>query len=179
MGKKLITAAIIFLTLFISSFTSCANESADEFWSVLDSKITQKSPNQNESVKVEVDTKLSHSTQILISLLSISAVVFAFHFSIKKIKSDSMARTVILSSAMIIFVMMCVVPPWKYVVNTSMTRKEVPAGYSMIYKSPSTEGLTINTGVTIDVERLLIQLAALAGLTSILLINTKRNNQNN
>ncbi len=174
MVKKLITAAFVFLAFFTSSFTSFASESADKFWSDLDSKITQESLNQDKSVKIEVDTKLSNPTKILISLLSISAVVLVFYFSTKKIKSNSKARTVILSSAMIIFVMMCVVPPWKYVVNTSMTRKETPAGYSLIYISPSTEGLTINTGVTIDVERLFIQLVALAGLTSIFLINTKK-----
>ncbi|MFM4852536.1 hypothetical protein [Aeromonas caviae] len=172
--KKLITAAFIFLAFFTSSLTPFASESADKFWSNLDSKITQESLNQDKSVKIEVDTKLSNPTKILISLLSISAVVLVFYFSTKKIKSNSKARAVILSSAMIIFVMMCVVPPWKYVVNTSMTRKEAPAGYSLIYISPSTEGLTINTGVTIDVERLFIQLVALAGLTSIFLINTKK-----
>lgn len=173
-AKNLITAALVFFAIFTSSFTSIANESADKFWSDLDSNITQESLNQENSVKVEVDTKLSSPTKILISILSMSAVVLAFYFSVKKIKSNSKARTAILSSAMIIFVMMCAVPPWKYVVNTSMTRKEAPAGYSLIYISPSIQGLTINTGVTIDVERLLIQLVALAGLTSILLINTKK-----
>lgn len=57
---------------------------------------------------------------------------------------------------------MCIFPPWIYTFKSSGVYSENPAGYSFIAEPPSPKSYNVMHGVKIDMNRLLIQVIAVA-----------------
>lgn len=191
----MILLRFIFVLLFIGvpHYATGASVSShglhdDKFWSEFDKNLeeyerlqAQKELSLTQGRQgAQVDAKAEQSKDNSGTLILVVAVLAIGWLVANKSMAPLMSNEKKIYSALIsLFILMSVVPPWKFVVNTNMTRKEIPAGYSVISSPPSLVGHSNNTGVTIDIERLVIQFGVLGGIAAIVFINrTVKQNQN-
>lgn len=181
----MILLRVIFIFLFVG-MSHCATGASgssqvvhdEKFWNEFDKNLEEyerfRAKKELSSTQgLPADTKVEQSkdnsgTFIIVVVMLMIGWFVATNKSMVTLMSNEKK---IYSALIILFILMSVVPPWKYVVNTSMTRKETPAGYSVISSPPSLAGRSNNTGVTIDIERLVIQFGVLGGIAAIVFMN--------
>ncbi|WP_429075599.1 hypothetical protein [Aeromonas veronii] len=183
----MILLRFIFVFLFIG-MSHCATGASvsshgvhdDKFWSEFDKNLeeyerlqAQKELGDTQGRQgMQVNTNEKQSKDNIGTFILVVVVLVIGWLAANKSMVPLMSNEKKIYSALIsLFILMSIVPPWKFVVNTNMTRKEIPAGYSLISSPPSLVGHSNNTGVTIDIERLVIQFGVLGGIAAIVFIN--------
>ncbi|MEN3759310.1 hypothetical protein [Aeromonas veronii] len=162
----------------IANVKAASNKDSDsmaEFWEELRESFNQPTPpiNKNNQASTQGTGKIIEKA--IIGGLSAALIILVFG-AYKLLKGRFLvmdSRKKILNILLLAFVLMSIIPPWKYAVDWGRVKKESPAGYSFILTPPTPTADVSRTSVSIDFNRLLIQWAALGGIAALLVINKR------
>lgn len=91
------------------------------------------------------------------------------------ILNDKQQKIVIIG--VVLFVLMGLIPPWTYTLETQAIHRAKPAGYALIISPPDPEKNAAAFGVRIDISRLIIQWLVLTAATSLGAYITRSNDK--
>lgn len=142
----------------------------DDYWEQRVKDEASKQKQQKSSVSSGVIAE-----KAIISGLSVAFIIIVLR-TYKQLKSRLMSmdsNKKVFNVLLLAFILMSIIPPWKYEVDWGRAKKESPAGYSFILTPPTPTANVSRTSVSIDFNRLLIQWAALGGIAALLVINRR------
>lgn len=153
------------------------SDSMAEFWEEQRESFNQPTPPKNNQAPTQGASKIIEKA--IIGGLSAALIILVFGAYMllkgKFLVMDTRKKT--LNILLLAFILMSIIPPWKYAVDWGRAKKESPAGYSFILTPPTPTSNMNRTSVSIDFHRLLIQWAALGGVAALLFINRKPNDK--
>lgn len=155
------------------------SDSMAEFWEEQRESFNQPTPPKNKNNQAHTQGASKIIEKAIIGGLSAALIILVFGAYMllkgKFLVMDTRKKT--LNILLLAFILMSIIPPWKYAVDWGRAKKESPAGYSFILTPPTPTSNMNRTSVSIDFHRLLIQWAALGGVAALLFINRKPNDK--
>lgn len=151
------------------------SDSMAEFWEELRESFNQPTPPINKNNQATTQGASKVIEKAIIGGLSAALIILVFG-AYKLLKGKFLVmdpRKKTLNILLLAFILMSIIPPWKYEVDWGRAKKESPAGYSFILTPPTPTANVSRTSVSIDFNRLLIQWAALGGIAALLVINRR------